>query len=130
MGVQLFNEAFPVLYGLQLANGDGTTVTLLTQSLLQFQRIDHILASNNDTIPHVLNITAFVNANEQRVASASVPAGAGYGGIPPVDVIATGAPASLDGIPLAANVHLSAQLEIAMVGGSLMNLLATGGLLA
>jgi hypothetical protein len=129
MGVQLFNEQFPVLYGLQLANGDGTAVTLFTASLLQFQRIDHILASNSDAIPHVVNITALVNGNEQRVASASVPAGAGYGGAPPVDLFVAGVPAGFDGIPLASNVHLSAQLEISMTGATLMNLLATGGLL-
>lgn len=52
------------------------------------QRFDVIMAANNDTINHIVGFTFVANLTRGVIGSVTVPAGAGYGAVPPVDVLA------------------------------------------
>jgi hypothetical protein len=127
MSLSTYDERIPVVYGDYIDDADGTgTITLYECPENRTTRIDAILASNDDIIPHVVNL--LVGSNEQAVlASVSVPVGAGAVGAPPVDLLLGPNLTNAPGLLLVSQQQLSAAVEVAVGSGARVRLLILGG---
>jgi hypothetical protein len=127
MGLSTYDEVFAIDNGYIFTNGSGITTHDLVPQVTSDTRIDVILASNNDTIPHVIFLLLGTGSNMFIVGSVSVPAGTGFAGTPTVDILAACLPAAMVGIVIPNGARIQGQLLVAMVGAYLLETLALGG---
>jgi len=101
--------------GHAILNGDGTTTQALITGAAHGSVVFLLLARSNAAAAHVVNV-ALNNGAVVPLASVSVPAGSGYAGVPPVDLLA-GLPSILSqGIPIGPGDDLELALEVAVDG--------------
>jgi hypothetical protein len=129
MGLQSFDERIPVVGVLHILAAGGTAYANVVAQNLGTYRIDDILLSNSDTIAHVVVIAVRSGATDYPLASISVPAGAGSGGVAPVAVAATQLPIGQSGWLFANTQDLRAKVEVVMTGATFVDVVAYGGLL-
>jgi hypothetical protein len=127
VGQSIFEERYPYDGAGSLANAQGTGLNTLVAPQTTVLRIDHLLVSNNDTIPHVIRINIGPNGGTTKLTSSSIPAGAGYNGAPAHDLFSDGLPATMDGLVLPIGWILALQLEVAMVAPFVVDCHALGG---
>ncbi len=98
-----------------IANADGTTQKTLVATQQRTRLVLRCTAVNNDTIDHVL---AFGHSNtpQTRWGSVTVPAGAGFNGVPATDCMPALVPNAGDALILTAGAYLYCYVEVAMVG--------------
>lgn len=119
--------AYKATLGLNIA--DGTTPQQLDFANAIARRFDQALCTNSDIIAHVVNLVDSSNPLPRTLASAHVPSGSGRGGVPPVDLLASGMPAGSTGLVLAPNDTLWLQVEVAVTIDQSVAVYALGGLL-
>ena len=127
MGLSTFDEQIPLNATKTLVNGMGTTYQTLVNPPSNNLRIDAILAANSDAIDHVLNIALFAGGDDFQIVSVNVPAGAGSGGVNPVDVLGSGPLPIQGGFVLWPGNSVDVQVEVAVVGGADVRITALGG---
>lgn len=129
MGLQSFDERIPVVAALHILAAAGTAYVNVAVQNLGTYRIDDILLSNSDAIAHVVTIAVRSGATDYPIASISVPAGSGGGGVAPVAVGATQLPTGQGGWLFANTQDLRAKVEVVMTGATFVDVVAYGGLL-
>jgi hypothetical protein len=127
VSLQQFDERNPVQVGVGIVAANTTTDVAIISAAALDTRIDSVLATNTDTIPHVVGLRVGIGGGAYSLGTVSVPAGAGTGGAPTVDVLASGFPTTQVGFILKNGNTLSGHVEVTMVGGSYVHLVAIGG---
>ena len=127
MGLQAFDETLAVLAQENLVNANGTAYSALVPSGTGQKRLDAIVTTNTDAIAHVVNLQVTVGATSTFLGSVSVPAGAGVGGVAPVDLIAGLGLASLTALVLPAASILSVAVAVAVTAPQTVAMTAFGG---
>lgn len=89
MANQEFDERKLGVWALQMDSGatPGSYVYLNTTNV-DLQRCDVLLGINSDTIDHLLSVDIAGSGAASLLGQVKLPAGCGYGGVPPVDMIA------------------------------------------
>ena len=87
MGFQTFNEALPRVWLGFLDNGSSPGDYPIIDGDGYPSSIDQFWVSNSDGIDHVVWISGDVTAARSVIVSATIPAGSGVGGVPPVQLI-------------------------------------------
>jgi hypothetical protein len=95
MPLDQFSERVPFLLTFQFTDvtGDGSWQSMNTGNT-DVQRVDVMQASNSDTIDHDLWLDVYGSEAASVFGSVTIPAGAGYGAVPPVDLFAALLPAA------------------------------------
>jgi hypothetical protein len=126
--LNVFAETIPASTLLRIVNATGTTPVAVISPLLFPIRVDNVYVTNNDAIAHVVSVLLNTGSGSGRVCSANVPAGAGFGGVVAVDVLAVGLPAGQTGIVVASASVLSVAVEVTVVGAFIVavNVVAGG----
>lgn len=129
-GTAQFNEVYPIAGTYTFLNSYvpatwGTVVTVSTTP----GRVDQLLALNSDTVAHVITIRTTNGSTTQFWGSVSVPAGAGFGGVAPVDVLAAILPSTQLYLLLMQGYSLQGDIPAAPAAGTYVELTAAGGTL-
>lgn len=128
MGLSQFDETVPRVSQLVLNSGNGTTPATVWDWGTDVARVDAAFVSNNDVIPHVVDLILNNGSVATLLGSASVPAGAGYGGAPAVDVVAAVLVSALNGLPLGIGDFLQVGVEVAITAAFEVHVSMFGGL--
>lgn len=127
MGFQVYDETAVLNLNRLIVPADGTALLPLVPAASVSRRIDAILAANRDTIDHVINVQMTVGAVVTEIGSVTVPAGAGYAGVPTVDLLGSGFPATQAGVTLIGTSLIGVQLPVAVVATFDVSVTAVGG---
>jgi hypothetical protein len=128
MSFQVFDEHTLVNYLTRIANAQGTTPVAVATAPQPGLRIDAIIAGNDDSIDHVVEFGIDNGAQAHYLGSVVVPAGAGQGGVPAVDVLAALQVGTLGAVLVAPDIEVVARVPVAMQGASYLYLTTVGGL--
>lgn len=129
MGTGQFAEIYPFNLVTQLVDSDATNLVQML-GVGQFnRRLDQVTLSNNDTIDHVVALVVSLNAVAARVICVNVPAGSGFGGVPPVEAYPATPTTSVAGLVVDVNALLYVTLEVALNTGKVVQVFASGGTL-
>jgi len=129
MGVAIFDERRPFNGYVILTNGSlGSTVDLAF-SATERLRVDTIVATNTDTIDHLVQLNLYLG-DQPVVGVATIVAGAGNGTIPTADVLALMGSVFVNGFAL----NQLERLQITLIGTDVtsplaVTLVASGGFL-
>lgn len=132
MGNAIYDEKSPITGSVTFILPEGTTMKGVGPANYDPWRVDAIAVSNTDSIDHVLDVGWFDNYTVgalSRLASVVVPAGAGDGTTPPLDVLAALAGPYINGIILAATLGIGFTLAVAMGSGATLTIWVQGGAL-
>lgn len=127
MGLSTFEERVPFYQATAFTSADTTVAKQAAKLTTSPVRIDSILATNTDTIPHVIRLTLVVSSVNYLIGSVSVPAGAGTLGTPSVDALAGSLPVTQAGIVLDPLNSINAAMEVAVAATFAVTLVALGG---
>jgi hypothetical protein len=112
MGIQSFDEHSVVnvvqIIDNALGLGLGAPYTFVGQGGI----INRVIATNSDTIDHVVVLNLFVNFIATRIGSVHVPAGAGYGGVASVDVLDAVVPGTVKTLRCPTDVQIQVGVEV------------------
>lgn len=126
MSLQVFDELTPTLDELLIENGDGTALQALTSSApARGARIDGILLLSDDTVSRDVEIA--LHATGTPLCQVSVPAGTGFAGVAPIDVVALLPGVFVGGLVLAAGQYLDARTTGTVTAAKKVIVVAMGG---
>jgi hypothetical protein len=125
-GLAQFNEIAPYGTNVVLSNASGTSEVTLVSSNVARLRIDAIVCTNTDTVAHVLDIKLQYVASHV-IGSVTIPAGAGYGAVPSIEVVQALNLPNVPGFILPATCFINVQLEVTLTSGKVVELCAIGG---
>ena len=126
MGMSVYDEYLPRVSSVTIQDSDGTTPKVMAIGLAKGTRIDAILVSSTSIAPRVFNLL-LGNGGGPSLTSVSIPAGAGFGATPPVDVLSLVPGYMSGGIILPYGEFLSAGLELALLTGETILVATQGG---
>jgi hypothetical protein len=126
MSLQVFDGAAPLLQTKHFLAADTTARVDMGYAPLPHCLVTNILLANEDTIAHVVDVWQKSSANYFLLGSVSVPAGAGFAGVPTVDLIATMGLSATGGLLQIYNNQFALSLEVAMVGAHYLDATALG----
>lgn len=127
VGLQTFDENEPFANVHYIVNAAGTGSVTFVNANPRRVRIDSILAINNDSIPHVVNVFYFDGSTPGLIGSASVASGAGTAGTPSVDLLAAILPTTQVGLLLNGVSTINVAVAVAVTGANSVQLTALGG---
>lgn len=127
MGLQNFDESNAFAQVRYIIAGTGTSIVDFTNSNGVPFRIDALVATNNDSIAHVVNVYYFDGATPGLLGSVSVPSGAGTLGTPGVDLLPAVLPASVVGLVCGPVSKIQGNVAVAVTGGNSVQVTALGG---
>lgn len=117
MGLGIFDETTPFQAYFDIQNADGTAYKAFTLSQLGRIRIDAIYCSNNDSVPHYLQIAVFDGSAWAPYGTVLVPSGAGRTNVPAVEAIGVLIPATVGGIVIPPFYQLGGRTDVAVTSG-------------
>ena len=127
MGLQQFDEVEPISVNALMFHGSAVTPIDLFPADNLRRRVDAILCASDDTIAHVVNLYIGVGGFVPLFVSFNVPAGAGFGGVAPSDLLSL-LPASLQGgFSIPANVHIQVACAVDVTGSAGVVVFGLGG---
>jgi hypothetical protein len=115
VGVQSFAESSPFVVMRESGSEAGTTPNNLTVDEQCPKRIDNLFVLNPDSIVHVITFKVVGPVYTATLCSVSIPIGAGYAGVLPVDVFLAAMPASFAGLVLPPHWYLTYTFAVAPV---------------
>lgn len=127
MSIAIFDERLPVLANLRILTATGTAFSNLVPQNSGPYRIDDILLTNSDVIPHVVEFAKRVGGTDLVLGSLNVPAAQGYAGTPPIFAIDTLLPAHQAGWIFGVGEDLRARVVVAMGATFELHIVAQGG---
>lgn len=127
MGLTLFEESYPIVHGGVVVAADGTNAITVGPALAQPWRCDALFLTSDDTISHAVNICVLISPYVYFIGTVAVPAGAGFGVVPPVEAVALLGPASIAGWLFTPLASLALRMEVAVVATKHVNSLLYGG---
>jgi len=126
-GIQAFNEVYPVNVSCFLTNAMGTTPQAFNSAIYTKFRLDAIVASSSDTVDRVLVLELYDGLFYYPLGSVNVPAGAGQGTVPVVDVIAALPTNVQKSVVQADSYFLQARVTVAVTAAKQLNVIGIGG---
>lgn len=120
-------EYTPIVQVGYLQNSDGINYATIPAGKSNGWRFDVMIASNTDTIDHNLNLRYSSGGNFVYLGTVKVPAGAGQGLVPAVDVIGSLAGALVGGIVIGGSDGLSMRVEETITSPDRVSVLMWGG---
>jgi hypothetical protein len=124
MGLQSFDEVTPIFFNATWTPGLGTGVNNFTSSLNNVVRVDTFVATSTDTIDHLCAVWL----NSVLVDTINIPAGAGNGTVPAVNMMAKLlADIGLDHITLPITKTIQVGLLVGLQAGKVIYFFAAGG---
>jgi hypothetical protein len=125
MGLQSFDEVTPVFANATWTPGLGTGVNNFTSSQNNVWRIDTFIATSTDTIDHLCQVWL----NSVLIDTINIPAGAGNGTVPPVNMMAKLlTDVGLDHIVLPITKTIQVGLTVGLQAGKVIYFFASGGI--
>lgn len=88
MGLSQFDERSPLLFWGQITAAELLAHEQIVPVEYSARRIDAILLTSTDTAARVIDLYVPQLGTDQIIGSVNVPAGSGYNGLPPVDMVA------------------------------------------
>jgi hypothetical protein len=127
MGISVFDEQFADvnLLVFDSSNSPGT-ISFWTGDKTP-RRVDAVLATNNDSIDHTIELRVNNGGSSTRIGSAVIPAGQGYAGTPGLNLLELVLPANVAGIVLDRFWTLDANCLVALTGSNGVFLTSLGG---
>lgn len=89
MSFQVFDERIALGAASQLAPADTTVAKSFWTADAQVRRLDAIVLSSTDTSDRAVQFAINLGAADQALFEVNVPAGAGHGIVPPIEVFQT-----------------------------------------
>ncbi len=111
----------------QYVTADGTNPKNIFTGVPTASRVDSVVLQNTDTIDHVVDIATGHASVTVGLCSVNVPAGAGTGTTPPVELFQALALNNVPCIYLNSAEVLRISLAVAMQAGKQLNVSASGG---
>lgn len=111
----------------QFLNADGATRKIIRTFTTAPTIITEILICNSDTIAHEVVFTVYDTTVYRRLWSINVPTRSGYDGIVPVVLTAAMIFPILGVISWPVSFGLEVNVEVAMVGASILDVISVGG---
>jgi hypothetical protein len=126
MGLTTYDESFPFLGVNVLNNASGTTPVAVVNAQPQKVRLDKMRATSTCAAPYVLGIFLRTSGVSYRIGGISIPAGAGDGTVPTVDVLA-GMLTPIDGLTLSNAWGIYAGVDTTITAPGTITLSTYGG---
>lgn len=132
LGLQIFDEKRPRNASLTIEDTDsGDWQQLMAPDFGTWVRVDGITITSTDTVARVVSFSLGQPVTGETswglIGSVSVPAGAGDGTVPPLDVLPLILPAGLSGIVLDGQYSLSVKMPTAPATGKTLTITLWGG---
>jgi hypothetical protein len=127
MGVQQYDENSGLIVQYGFAAADGTGLVQLLSNLQVAARADQITAINGDSIDHHAQVVLTSGGTPFALGSVTVPAGAGYLGVPNVDLLTPLLRSPQVGVVIPYDMDLGVQLEEAVTGSNVVAVTVLGG---
>lgn len=127
MGRSIFDETQVITLKAKIVAADTTTLKTLFGSSAVQARIDNLLLTSNDTIDHKVVIWVTNASINYVVGSVDVPAGAGHGGVAPVDAIPLIVVAGQQGLLVDSTTTYSYSVEVAVTSTFEVDCVGMGG---
>jgi hypothetical protein len=125
MGLQSFDEVTPIFFSATWTPGLGTGVNNLSSSLANVWRADAFTATSTDTIDHLCQVWL----NSVLIDTINIPAGAGNGAVPPVNMMAKLlADVGMDHIVLPVGKTIQVGLVVGLAAGKVIYFFTSGGI--
>jgi hypothetical protein len=129
VGLSAFEELSPWTRGTQFDDSNATADKAVFYIANRRVRLDLLLASSDDTVDQEVIFGANLDAGDYVVlGSVPIPAGAGFGGVPPVNILPS-LGYSGDGIVFSPDVVIQAHCTALMSSGKFVYLVAWGATL-
>lgn len=126
MGLSVFDEVSVWEWDQNWSSAQSTNKTALFSGVTPTIRIDNWVATSTDTVDHLAEIW-YANA---WIDTITIPAGAGNGTVPPVDMIAKlKADCGLDHILMSSTKAISVRMQVAISASKNIYWLLIGGYL-
>jgi hypothetical protein len=127
MGLQIFNETYPVNITRAIVAASGIAPLDSNNSGVGACRIDQVWAANNDVIDHVVGLHYYQGGSNFRIGGVNVPAGAGFGATTGIELISAIMGLLNTGIVLQSADSLGVNVDVVMTGTSRITLVMFGG---
>src|SRR5260370_22008797 len=115
MSNQQFAETTPSVAGQTFVAADTTAVKTLYQPQSAIGgRVDSILCTNSDVIDHYVAVYLNTPSATTRIGSVKVPAGAGFGAVPSVDLVSGLPVTNVLGLLIRATGLVALSMEVAV----------------
>jgi hypothetical protein len=128
MSFTTFDERIALSAASQIAPGDTTTAKSFWTTDAQVRRVDSILLSSTDTVDRYVQFSLNLGATDQQMFEVLVPAGAGHGVVPVVEVFATINQANLIGLVVGPSCVLRWNAVVTITTAKVLQAVLTGGI--
>lgn len=128
MGFQTFDERIAINLVAQLANSDGTTSRSIWTADAQVRRLDAIFISSTDTVDRYVQFNLNIGAADQALWEVLIPAGAGHGVVPSVEVFETLNKVNLAGMVVGPGNIVRWNAVVTLTSAKILQLIALGGI--
>lgn len=118
MGLSIFDEQKPANDHWTIDAAYGTATYLSNTDSRGPSRYDQIWVANSDTIPHVVGLSFMQSSVACRLGGVSVPAGAGWGATPAIELLSSILGALNTGIVVSPNELVGVNVDVTMLGAS------------
>lgn len=129
MSLGQFNENHAIQTTQFFFVSDGTSQKGVSSQQSFDTRYDQCLCMNAGLIDHVVNIGFQLGPPNINIISVNVPAGAGLGGVPPVDLLLNFGTTLQPGLVVPSGSQLAVNLEVAVVADNDVLMTFLGGTL-
>lgn len=127
MGLAQFDEKQPNVQACIFLDTDTTSPKTIGGPWIAFARIDAIRITSTSLQDHTLALHMYDLTNDYPIGEVVVPAGAGSGAVPPVDVASPPLVEALGGIVVSVAMFLRGHLKVALDTGEAITVVAFGG---
>lgn len=123
-----FIETAPFGSGSVANNALGTAAATLVAAAATPRQIDDIIVTSTEVVARVVDLIWQIGGTNRVIGSVSIPAGSGFGGVAPVNMLVALAAELPNGIRMQANDTLLYQMETVITSPLVLNLTVSGGL--
>jgi hypothetical protein len=128
ISLQQFNETQPVLQSTTFTSADTTVAKSILSTANGPQRIDDIVLCSNDTAAVNFDLYLRIGSTSTFLGSVTVPAGAGFAGVPPILFFYQLNITDYMGLNLAGNMTLFGGCEATMTAAKTLTCTVFGGI--
>ena len=129
MSFQTFDERIALGAASQLLPADTTVAKSFWTADAQVRRLDAIILSSTDTVDRAVQFAINLGSTDQALFEVNVPAGAGHGIVPPVEVFQTLNLTNLAGMVFPVSGTLRWNAVVTITAAKLVQAVALGGIM-
>lgn len=129
MGVSNYDESVPYCWTVRFVNGGATSSTLITAGTQSTARVDDLIAVSTCAADRLLDVQLIKSSIPYSFGKVLVPAGAGNGTVPPVNLMDEIRPTLVGGICPAGADTMAIAIDSAPGAGENVTVVALGGIL-